>query len=67
MTSIKDHNSLRKCKKIGNYPNLDLVHVNVYTNLVNFFLIKRKQILILIKCCNSVRNLRKITERCIKT
>ena len=67
LTSIKGHNSASNLQKMTLYnPNLDLINVNVYTNLVKFcpFVIKilsGNEILTSIKGRNSVANLRNLT------
>ena len=67
LMSIKGHNFVKILRKMtGNNPKLDLVSVDVHTNLVRFcqFVLKilsGNKILTLIKGCNSVKIFKKMT------
>ena len=68
LTSIKGCNSVQNLQPLTcNNPNLDLININLFTNLVKLWPIVLKilggnEILTSIKCCNSVHNLHKLTS-----
>ena len=68
LTSIKGHYSVANLRNLTHAfdPNLDIIYVNVYTNLVKFCplvlkILSGNGILTSIKGHNSVANLRKMT------